>query len=279
MLCRTDKIGLRLQHHRSHETRAVWLASGSPCAHFTFVQPAGRMLSFAHAVSLWSLLRCLLDWKYRSALGCDCTQLTSMFRLISFFFCFVLRKSSQTCCQRKQSRFGLRLSLLRHKVLVWVWEAILRNASKTMMRVKFSKSTPPEATIYGFRTDTPVIFHDSTVPPFKPLWDNTVVAASWLSCRGVPSATAAAASGSCRLSSSTMCSLSSSSESELASKPLLKFVTAGNRETGKMKRDVMRSARGFFKRWQLHLAPLVLINERPSAHRCNQCLIYVGDAE
>lgn len=152
-----------------------------------------------------------------------------------------------------------------------------------MMRVKFSKSTPPEATIYGFRTDTPVIFHDSTVPPFKPLWDNTVVAASWLSCTGVPSATAAAvaaASGSCRLSSSTMCSLSSSSESELASKPLLKFVTAGNRETGKMKRDVTRSAQVFFfKRRQLHLAPLVLINERPSARRCNQCLIYVGDAE
>lgn len=154
-----------------------------------------------------------------------------------------------------------------------------------MMRVKFSKSTPPEATIYGFTADTPVIFHDSTVPPFKPFWDNTVVAASWLSCRGVPSATAAtaaavaAASGSCRLSSSTMCSLSSSSESELASKPLLKFVTAGNRETGKIKRDVTRSAQVFLKRWQLHLAPLVLINERPSARRCNQCLIFVGDAE
>lgn len=200
------------------------------------------MLSFARAVSLWSLLRCLLDWKYRSALGRDCTQLTWMFRLLSLFFVlFRFKESSQTCCQGKQCRFGQRVSLLRHKVLVWVWEAILRNPYKTMMRVKFS-------TIYGFTTDTPVIFNDSTVPPFKPFWDNTVVAASWLSCRGVPSATAAAgaaASGSCRLSSSTMCSLSSSSESELASKPLLKFVTAGNRDTGKMKHDVMRSAQVF----------------------------------
>lgn len=64
-----------------------------------------------------------------------------------FFFLFCFKESSQTCCQRKQCRFGRRVSLLRHKVLVWAWEAILRNPSKTMMRVKFSKSTPPEATI------------------------------------------------------------------------------------------------------------------------------------
>lgn len=113
---------------------------------------------------------------------------------------------------------------------------------------RLQPSLKPKRPSLQLKTRTPT--HQSascscgdTVPPFKPLCGNTAAVASWLSGRGVPSA--GVASDSCRLSSSTMCSLSSSSESELASKPLLKFVTAESRQ--KMEGDQTRITRLRFK--------------------------------
>lgn len=113
---------------RPRDTRRLACVCFSVCT--LHIRSGCWMLSFAHAVSLWSLLRCLLDWKYRSALGRDCAQLTWMFRLLSSFF-FVLRKAPKPVA--RESNVGLDRGCL----LVWVWEAILRNPSKTMMRGKF----------------------------------------------------------------------------------------------------------------------------------------------
>jgi len=71
-----------------------------------------------------------------------------------------------------------------------------------------------------------------------------LAAAPWPAGALVPAALAASASW--RFSSSTMCSLSSSSESELASRPLLKSVTAERRRRrGGRRRD--RDVKGLFE--------------------------------